>query len=78
MEEKRGDLLNQLAIIVDLMERANIHAENSTIVFGLNQQEFVKTYNYVNSKQGGKMKVPTNTFTIRMGTIDIIFNKSSV
>lgn len=76
--EKKGDLLNQLAIITDLIEKTNISSIHSTLVFELKQDEFNQTFRYVNSKHGGGMKVPTNTFTIKMGEVDIVFNKSNV
>jgi len=41
--EKKGDLLNQFAIISDLVEKVNMEFENSTMVFELSDNEFVKT-----------------------------------
>ena len=33
--EKKGDILNQLAIISDLLEKVNVRVESKTIVFEL-------------------------------------------
>lgn len=74
--EKKGDLLNQLAVISDLIEKVNMDFENGTLVFELNNVEFNKTYNYISKKQNNKTK-PSNTFMVKMGNVDIIFNKNS-
>jgi hypothetical protein len=76
--EKKGDLLNQLAIISDLIEKINAETETQTIVFELSEEEFIKTFQTIQKKYGRKMDKPQNTFTIRIGTVDIIFNTSSV
>ena len=76
--EKKGDLLNQLAIIADLVEKTNINSDNNTLVIELNEEEFNKIFIYINSKYGRTMKTPKNTFTINFGVLDIVFNKSSV
>jgi hypothetical protein len=74
--EKKGDLLNQLAVISDLIEKVNMDFENGTLVFELNNVEFNKTYDYISKKQNNKTK-PSNTFMVKMGNVDIIFNKNS-
>ena len=42
--EKKGDLLNQLAIISDLIEKVNLNVTNSTIVLELSDDEYIKTF----------------------------------
>ena len=54
----------------------NLGFENGTLVFELNNVEFNKTYNYISKKQNNKTK-PSNTFMVKMGNVDIIFNKNS-
>jgi hypothetical protein len=76
--EKRGDLLNQLAIITDLVEKLNITSESSTLIFGLNETEFNNVFEYIQKKQNKKSTKPDKTFTITIGLVDIIFNKNSV
>jgi len=49
--EKKGDLLNQLAIITDLIEKINLNATNSTIVFELNDQDYIDVFSYVNKNR---------------------------
>ncbi len=76
--EKKGDLLNQLAIISDLLEKLNAETETRTIILELSEQDFIKTFESIQKKYGRKMEKPQNTFTINIGTVDIIFNTSNV
>ena len=76
--EKKGDLLNQLAIISDLLEKININVESSTIVLELSKPEFDNTFELIQKKYSMKMDKPKNTFTINLGVVNIVFNTSSV
>jgi len=76
--EKKGDLLNQLAIISDLLEKINCDIETNTIVLEMSEEEFMKTFQLIQKKYGRKMDKPQNTFSIRIGGVDIVFNTSSV
>lgn len=76
--EKKGDLLNQLAIISDLLEKLNTETETRTIIIELSEEEFIKTFEKIRKKYGRKMDKPQNTFTITIGTVDIVFNTSNV
>jgi hypothetical protein len=76
--EKKGDLLNQLAIISDLLEKINCETETNTIVLEMSEEEFMKTFQLIQKKYGRKMDKPQNTFSIRIGVVDIVFNTSSV
>ncbi len=75
--EKKGDLINQLAIISDLIEKMNLDATSNTLVFELNRDAFFETFDYISRKQNGRMSKPDKTFTIKIGEVDIIFNKNS-
>jgi hypothetical protein len=75
--EKKGDLLNQLAIISDLIEKVNLNVTNSTVVLELSDDEYIKTFNYINKKQNRPSTSLPKTFTIKIGVVDIIFNKNS-
>ncbi len=76
--EKKGDLLNQLAIISDLVEKMNLNKISSTIVFELDTNVFESTFQYVNKMQKTKISKPDKTFMIKIGEVDVVFNKSSV
>lgn len=75
--EKKGDLINQIAIISDLVEKMNLEKNSSMIVFDLDDDVFLKTFDYVNKKHNNKMPKPEKTFTIKIGELDVIFNKNS-
>jgi hypothetical protein len=76
--EKKGELLNQLAIISDLLEKMNIDSKSRTIVIEVNENEFDRVFNIVEQKYAKKLEKPKNTFNITIGGVDIIFNTSSV
>ena len=75
--EKKGELLNQLAIISDLFEKTNIETKSQTVILELDEKSFIETFNKIQEKYGRKMEKPDNTFTIRIGELDIIFNTNS-
>lgn len=76
--EKKGDLLNQLAIVSDLLEKVNAEIESQTIVLELSKTEFNKVFKIIEKKYGKEMEAPTDTFTINMGVVNIIFNTNNV
>lgn len=76
--EKKGDLLNQLAIISDLLEKVNADLESQTIVLELEQKEFDRVFKLIQKKYGKTTQTPNETFTINLGVVNIIFNTSSV
>lgn len=76
--EKKGDLLNQLAIISDLFEKANLISESTTVVIELNNNEFVRIFNLIQKKNGYKIDLPKDTFRINIGNVTFIFNTSNV
>jgi CRP-like cAMP-binding protein len=75
--EKKGELLNQLAIISDLFEKANIETKSQTVILELDEKAFIETFNKIQEKYGRKMEKPNNTFTIRIGGLDIVFNTNN-
>lgn len=76
--EKKGDLLNQFAIISDLLEKVNMESESTTVVVGLSKNEFDRVFDLIQKKYNRKTERPTDTFKITIGTVDIIFNKNNV
>lgn len=76
--EKKGEVLNQLAIISDLIEKINMESDSATIVFELSKVEFEKVFNIVQNKYGKKTDLPNQTFTLTIGKVDVIFNTSNV
>ena len=74
--EKKGEILNQLAIISDLLENANIESETTSVVYILNEENFDKMFNKIVKKTKVKSEVDT-TFSVKIGEIEFIFNKSN-
>jgi hypothetical protein len=76
--EKKGELLNQLALISDLIEKANVDTKSSTIIFEVSKVEFEKIFDLIQKKYGKKIDNISNSFTINMGIVDIVFNTNNV
>jgi aspartyl-tRNA synthetase len=76
--EKKGELLNQLAIVSDLIEKINAETKSSTIVFELSQMEYDKVFESIQKKYGTRMDKPKTSFSITIGVVDIVFNTSNV
>ena len=55
--EKKGELLNQLAIISDLIENLNTDAESSILTLELNESAFINAFDIIQKNTEGK---PTN------------------
>lgn len=75
--EKKGELLNQLAIISDLIEKLTINRASNTLIFELSKIEFDRAFETIQKKYGTKIDKPKNTFTITIGAVDIVFNTNS-
>lgn len=75
--KKKGELLNQLAIISDLMENINLEAISKTVLLDVNKVEFDKVYKIVIEKT--KIDIPNDgsVFTVKIGDIDFVFNMSN-
>lgn len=76
--QKKGDLLNQLAIISDLIEKMNIESKSQTVFVELNQNEFERVYELVQKKYNKSNIEAKNNFNIRIGKVDIFFSKNNV
>lgn len=76
--EKKGDLFNQLAIITDLLQKVNIDSTSQTILLELPEEEFYRIYRMVRSKVREAFDEPKETFNVKIGNVNIIFNKNSV
>lgn len=75
--EKKGDLLNQLAIISDLIENLNTETEFKILTLELKDAAFLNAFELIQKKYGRKMDKPKDSFSISIGMVDIIFNKSN-
>jgi hypothetical protein len=79
MEKKKGELLNQLAIISDLIEKLNLDSVNQTTFFEVNDTEFDRVKKLVEKKfdLGDSEDNGEGMFTITIGEINFIFSKNS-
>ena len=75
--EKKGELFNQLAIISDLIEKVNVESTSSTIILEITPVEFERIYKLVESKVKYAVGKPDSTFNVKIGNVNIIFNKSN-
>jgi hypothetical protein len=75
--EKKGDLFNQLAIISDLLEKTNVESKNQTIILELPEREFYRIYKIVESKVRFVTGKPQDTFNVKIGDVNIVFNMSN-
>jgi hypothetical protein len=71
--EKKGELLNQLAIISDLLEKVNVDSQAKTVIIEMNETEFIKTFQLIQKKYGRTMDKPENKFSIKIGDVDFVF-----
>lgn len=75
---KKGDLLNQLAIVSDLLEKVNATTKSTTLVFEVSNSEFERIFDYMGKKQNNRNEKPKDKFTITIGAVDIVFSTNNV
>jgi hypothetical protein len=78
MSEKKGDILNQLAIISDLLEKVNIEVKNTSVLLEVTDEEFDRVRKYISIKQKVDLEDDESVFSIVIGEIDFVFSKNSV
>ncbi len=78
-DDKKGDILNQLAIISDLLEKVNIEVRNSTVLLEVNEDQYGELKEYLDSKYEKEIEDEDNgTFSISLGDVVFLFSKNSV
>ena len=70
---KKGDLLNQMAIISDLLDNINLSSYSKTIVMDLSKEEFEKVFKIITNKTKTDLKIEGNRFSVKIGEIDFMF-----
>jgi hypothetical protein len=77
--EKKGEIFNQLAIISDLLENINLESESKSVIFVVNEKEFNLMFNKITKRVKSYMANEIeNTFSVKIGEIDFIFNMNNV
>jgi hypothetical protein len=75
--QKKGDLLNQLALISDLIENLNADIKSNTIIFEVSKVEFERILEVIEKKYNRRGQKVKNSFTLSIGKVDVIFNTSN-
>lgn len=75
--EKKGEILNQLALISDLIEKVNADIKSNTIIFEVSKIEFERIFELMEKKYNRRPQKVKNSFTISIGKVDVIFNTSN-
>lgn len=79
MIEKKGDLLTQIAIIADLIEKINLNSIENDLIIGVNEVDFKNTVEYFAKKDKNvNLDKIESTFGVTIGELNIVFNKSNV
>lgn len=77
--EKKGEILNQLAIIADLLEKANIDPSFITVTFNLTDKDFNDIFAKIAQKNGLTSRITEDeVFMLKIGEVDFLFNKNNV
>ena len=76
--EKKGDLLNQLALIADLLEKINADVKSNTVIMEVSKVEFERVFDFFQKKYNKRPQKVKNSFTISIGNVDVVFNTSNV
>jgi hypothetical protein len=74
---KKGELFNQLAIISDLLEKCNLETVSETIICEVSKAEFDRVYKMVQTKIRGVQDSSENSFNIKIGSTNMVFNKNN-
>jgi hypothetical protein len=78
--EKKGEILNQLAMISDLLEKANLESKSMNVTIALEEKEFESMIKKIATKIKMSPTYPyeiKDTFSIKIGEIEFVFNKSN-
>lgn len=68
------NILNELAVISDHLEKISLESKNKTIVIDLNKEEFDKMYELIINKNKSIEKKETNQLNINIGQVNFKFN----
>lgn len=71
---EQGEILNQLALISDLLEKINLKATNKKIILDVAPSDFDMLKSIIEDRIKIKTTV-NNTFNINIGDILIVINK---
>ncbi len=76
MADKKGDILTQMAIIADLLEKANLESENIDVIFNVNESEFNRLFNLMSKKAKMNLSKVDDTFSVKIENVEYVFSIS--
>jgi hypothetical protein len=76
--EKKDELLVDLAQVSDLLDKLKIKPKFKTVILEVDTDEYKKMFSTIQNKFGMNMELPKDTFNVKVGDTDFIFNKNSV
>ena len=76
--ENKDELLIDLAEVSDLLDKLKIKPKSKTVILEVNEEEYKKMFTVIQTKFGMNLELPEQTFNVKVGESDFIFNKSSV
>lgn len=75
--ENKNNVLNQLAIITDLIEKMTVKPTSGKVILNLNKEDFDKMFDSLHGKHK-RVERPKGSFTITIETVEFIFNMNNV
>lgn len=76
MADKKGDLLTQMAIIADLLERANLDSKNVDVIFDVDENEFDRLFEMMSKKAKMNLSKVNDTFSVKIENVEFMFSVS--
>lgn len=76
MAEKKGDILTQLALISDLLEKVNMEATDKGVFFVVDKKEFHRIFTLISKKANIKMDDINDRFSVKIGEVEYGFSIS--
>ena len=76
--EKKDELLVDLAQVSDLLDKLKIKPKSKTVILEVGVEEYKKMFSTIQSKFVMNIELPEETFNVKVGDTDFIFNKNSV
>ena len=79
MEEKKGNIFTQMAVISDLFEKVNMESENTEVIFMVRNDEFERLFKVITKKANVHLNKVEDTFSVKIGVVEYVFrlNKSN-
>ena len=80
MEEKKGNIFTQMAVMSDLFEKVNMESEDTSVIFMVSEDEFGRLFDIITKKANVQLNKVDDTFSVKIGEVEYVFslNKSNV